>query len=553
MAVLDLSSMTFEELSRRLEVLEDDELVLLLSGYVDQSGKRLSFRESLALIIEHSPVPIFHLWNHGMGEGLFGGVLISQFNQARTAAGLLRQNLFNGVEMESLPVIDESPNAALYDYEVMKGFGISRHRLPPQAQVINDPVTFFQQYGGYLVAALIIIITQTLLIAFLILKTRMNHRLTKKLRDSENRYRDLFENSPIALMEEDFSAVDAFLKEIHKREDPGIYLSEHPEEVEQCASRIRILNVNQEAQRLFEAESKEDLLTNISRILTEQSQTLLQRELEHLSRGKNEFAATALQKRLSGEDFWAQLKIRRFSLAEERDSRLLVGLQDIMETILTSRSLEKSNREKELLLKEIHHRVNNNFSLIISILVLQLGSMKSDEARTTLEDIIIRIKAMALVHKNLYLKTDLKHIALKEYLQDLMGEVKNIYERKDHPVQISLRGENPQLSSQVLVPLGLIITEITANAFKHAFNQTDEPQITIEITQNTEGSLSLKIRDNGVGSTEEIREEAAQAGSIGLLIIDSLLQQLQAASVRTYDRGTCYEITLPLGKKKDIP
>ncbi len=164
---IDLSTQSWSEFKLNLNTLSKDSILLLLSAYSDKNLSSKSFEDSLELISSSTVLPIYHLWQHGIGKGLVGGKIISHYNQG-IEAGKLALQILSGFKIEELPVIKESPNNFLFDYEQLKRYGINQNKLPENSEVLNLPFSFFREYFrviAYISAAFTALLV---LIAFLI-------------------------------------------------------------------------------------------------------------------------------------------------------------------------------------------------------------------------------------------------------------------------------------------------------------------------------------------------------------------------------------------------
>lgn len=143
--------------------------VLLLSAYLFEANKTLNFKNSLQLISENLQAPVFHLWNHGMGDGIIGGKIISQFEEAKNAASIVR-GIIKGNKIENLKVIAESPNIFVFDYKELEKHHISINQLPAKSHIINRPNSFMVRnkklirIGSIVFASLVVFIILLILI-----------------------------------------------------------------------------------------------------------------------------------------------------------------------------------------------------------------------------------------------------------------------------------------------------------------------------------------------------------------------------------------------------
>jgi PAS domain S-box-containing protein len=186
---ISLPGLTWVELAEALKKVDKHQAVLLLSAYRDKTGASLDFNESLELITENLGAPLYHLWYHGMGAGILGGKLISHFEQGKTAAGIVLQ-IIAGKPTEEIPVLNESPNRYVFDYDKLKEFKIAKSALPPKSTIINDPQTFYDRYKGLLRAAASVVAVLLLLVFLLSINVFKRRQAEKEIQ----RHRDQLEN-----------------------------------------------------------------------------------------------------------------------------------------------------------------------------------------------------------------------------------------------------------------------------------------------------------------------------------------------------------------------
>ncbi|MGB2907021.1 MAG: PAS domain S-box protein [Candidatus Aminicenantaceae bacterium] len=199
-----------------------------------------------------------------------------------------------------------------------------------------------------------------------------------------------------------------------------------------------------------------------------------------------------------------------------------------------------SLKEKEVLLREIHHRVKNNMQIISSLLRLQASNLSDPDALESLQISQDRIRSMALVHEGLYRSSDLSQIDFAEYVKKLTGHLYSI--NADSRSQISLHVEIEDISLDInrAIPCGLIINELVTNALKHAFPGGRKGEIFIRMARFKQGGLSLTVADNGMGFPAEV--DIRNTDSLGMQIVGDLVQQLNGIlRVNTKD-GTQFTI-----------
>jgi len=204
--------------------------------------------------------------------------------------------------------------------------------------------------------------------------------------------------------------------------------------------------------------------------------------------------------------------------------------------------LEASLHEKEVLLKEIHHRVKNNLQVISSLLQLQAGYVEDDAARRVFEESQGRIKSMALVHEKLYQSKDLAGIDFGDYVRDLVSGLTSSYGAHAQGVVIEVEAASLHLDVDRAIPCGLIVNELVTNAFKHAFPNGRAGRIDVTLSGGGSSAIQLSVRDDGVGWPADF--DPAQSSSLGLRLVHILAKQLQGRLELHSADGICSTLTL---------
>ncbi len=205
---------------------------------------------------------------------------------------------------------------------------------------------------------------------------------------------------------------------------------------------------------------------------------------------------------------------------------------------ITNAQLSKVVAEKNILLREIHHRVKNNLQVISSLLKLQSGYIKDDAAIQAIAEGRSRVQSMALLHQNLYKEDNLKGVDMQEYFDNLIQGLFDTYNISPERIQLHKNIEAISLDVDTVVPLGLITNELISNALKHAFPDNIAGNLYIALFEQS-GNLILKVRDDGNGMTTQSTKEG-----FGSKLIQSLSQKLEADITTRSMQGT--EITLTI-------
>ncbi len=187
------------------------------------------------------------------------------------------------------------------------------------------------------------------------------------------------------------------------------------------------------------------------------------------------------------------------------------------------RLLEATVDEKNVLLKETHHRVKNSFQIVSSLLYLQSENIEDKEAKLAMKEAQNRVRSMVLIHQKLYSRDQLVGIDTKEYITDLTHDIFESHQFEENAINYTLDVESVILGIETITPLGLILNELITNVLKHAFKPISE-ESTMQIRlKKRDGILQLQVEDNGRGMPAEIRESA-----LGIQLIKSLAKKLKA-------------------------
>ena len=206
--------------------------------------------------------------------------------------------------------------------------------------------------------------------------------------------------------------------------------------------------------------------------------------------------------------------------------------------------LRKSLREKEILLKEIHHRVKNNMQVISSLLSLQSKHIKDEEALKVFKENQDRVRTMALIHEKLYGSKDLSRIDFSSYMRDLAYRLYHSYGINPEEITLDVRVDDVPLGVDMAIPCGLIVNELISNSLKYAFppKWKGNGKIGISLQQNMENEIELIVSDNGIGLPEDLDIRGTQSFGLFLVVI---LAEDQLGGKLKFERngGTKFHIT----------
>jgi PAS domain S-box-containing protein len=220
----------------------------------------------------------------------------------------------------------------------------------------------------------------------------------------------------------------------------------------------------------------------------------------------------------------------------------LFTLKDVTQRVRAEQQVKASLREKEVLLKEVHHRVKNNMQVISSLMYLQSQKVTDPRLIAAFQESENRVAAMALVHEQLYRTPNLARLDFSAYTRSLAQSLVQSYGVDASRIELLIEMADLRLDVGTAIPCGLILNELMSNAFKHAF--PDGRSGRIEVRLHRDGTrCRLDVRDDGVGLP--LDGTAYRPGSLGLRLIERLVAQLQGALERSGPPGTRYVITFP--------
>jgi len=214
--------------------------------------------------------------------------------------------------------------------------------------------------------------------------------------------------------------------------------------------------------------------------------------------------------------------------------------RDISDRKQAESKLVTSLQEKEVLLKEIHHRVKNNLLVVSNLLEFQADYVSDSSLIKVLEDSRSRIYSMALIHEKLYRSMTLDTINFGEYLEDLVHNLFESYNLENNRVTFDLNIEPVLLNIETAHPCGLIVNELLSNTLKHAFPQGRKGQVKITMYQQNNGQIVVEVADNGIGFPEDL--DFRNVESLGMELVCTLTEQLEGEITLLRDHGTTFEL-----------
>lgn len=247
---------------------------------------------------------------------------------------------------------------------------------------------------------------------------------------------------------------------------------------------------------------------------------------------------------------WRSLEV---SLLKQLATHIAIAIQqselyqqvqnELTERTRAEEQLKVSLREKEALLKEIHHRVKNNLQIISSVLRLQSDFIRDDKVMALFNDSQNRIRSMALIHEKLYQSRDLLRISMSEYIQDLVSNLLSSYVARSQKVGLTVDADSIHLNIDTAIPCGLIINELVSNALKHAFPtaSNQENKVWVTVNRTPDSCFVLTVGDNGIGFPDNL--DFRNTESLGLELVCIFTEQLEGSLELAKHKGTQFTVT----------
>ncbi len=219
-------------------------------------------------------------------------------------------------------------------------------------------------------------------------------------------------------------------------------------------------------------------------------------------------------------------------------------VRDITEQRRAKEQLEQMVNEKEVLMRELQHRVKNNLGIIASLLSLEMGNLSDKHSVKIFSDAISRIHSMSYIYDQLSRTSDARHVNLDEYIRKMTTSLLDSYTLGPDHIRLTMKLDAIKLDVKRAVPIGLILNELITNALKYAYPEGAKGVLTVELSRDGE-SIALIVSDNGIGLPDTIRDRSARG--MGLQLIEMLAKQIRGEFVLESRMGTTAQLTFKSG------
>lgn len=507
-----LSALEPAGLALHLKQFSRDDIILYLGYLKTPEGKEFTVKGSLDLIIDATDAAIFGCWDFLINNGVVGGKVVHGFSQGEAAAESALE-IVKGKKADRIPVKMESPNRFIFDDTVLRRYNISEKIIPPGSIVVNQTAeslikdwdriresgfftnTLFENHGSIMMV--VDLQTGTIVDA-----NRAAHNFYGYSHLINKHISELSILSPSEIREA--SLRSASLRQNHYTtrhrladktiKDIDVYI--YPVEINQRTFLFGIINdITDEiyAANNLKFKNKIIFFTIISGLIF-----------------------------LSFYTFFLLKNISEKKKSEEKIKSLLA--------------------EKELLLKEVHHRIKNNMNTIKGLLTLQILSEENPEAEESLRGAESRVHSMIMLYDRLYCTDNYRELSVKDYLEPLTEEIVGSFPGCVK-VKIETSIDDFIMNVRLLSPIGIIVNELLTNIMKYAFTGRDSGVISLTAgAENNRGKIV--IRDNGVGIPESVN--FGRSTGFGLDLVKMLTEQISGSISIERGAGTGIVVEFPL-------
>lgn len=305
----------------------------------------------------------------------------------------------------------------------------------------------------------------------------------------------------------------------------------------------KIIRVNKKLQTILGYTADELAEMRLQDLYTEEDQNKVRKTVERAFKNGSASLSSQLNTKEGLQPYYYLTcsRIRQ----EEKDLVLGMGI-DISDRVRAEEMIQKSLKEKEILLMEIHHRVKNNLALISGIMQLHASKTNNNEVSEHLTNSQSRIKSIAIVHELLYETHNFSDIPLNKDIEKLIKHISNTVQAKTN-IDWKIDMDHVELNVNQAIPCALIVNEVITNIYKHAFHMQEEGKVTVSLKEKN-GGVTVTIDDDGIGMAEDM--DLSNSDSLGMTLIKTLSNQLDGnVEYKTEADATRFKLTF---QKMDV-
>jgi len=520
---LDGGEMNLDELLFALERLPRDAVVVYQLWQRDRSMRRYEHEEVLPLICRHASVPVYGFSDIYLGLGIVGGKLISGREQGEVAADMTLR-ILSGTDPGEIPVQLDSCCKYRFDDRALRRFHIPDRALPSGSEILYRSVSFYSRHKKVIWFFIGIVGIQFILIFYLLISRRKLAATERALKREHRLLQALMDTVP-----------------------DHIYFKDR---------QSRFIRNNRSHLQSFGFERQEDALgrTDFDFFRKEFAEEAFQDEQKIMETG--EPIINKVEKIRKGDKDFSFFSSTKMPIRDEEGNVAgIMGIsRDISRNMEDSQKIRNALAEKEVLLKEIHHRVKNNLQIISSLLNLQMATVGDKNLQDVFREAQSRVRSMALIHESLYQGEDVGRLDMKSYVRTLINGLHQSFQGISGRVNFQMSIQDIPIPIDLAVPGGLILNELVSNVLKHAFPDKKvpaSPEVRIRLEMDENGWILMEVSDNGKGMPVDF--DWKNTDSLGLKLVRILTEnQLRGILDITGETGTRIEVRFPVEGSPEI-
>jgi len=334
-------------------------------------------------------------------------------------------------------------------------------------------------------------------------------------------------------------------KKTVEKEDQYRFIAEHSLDlITRIDKNYNFSYASPAAAEIFGYSTQEMLTINLLDLVVAGYTAFLKEQLAEVVLTRRPHSVAFLARKKGNEPIWVESTLNPVFDPKTGDFREFVSVtRNIQELKKREMGIVEGTRQKENLLREIHHRVKNNFAILVSLINMQKAQSQNEDVKQSLTNLQLRIRTMALVHEMLYRSEDFEKISFPDYVRSVASVISSTYGRMNVHLEFDL--ESVIINIETAIPLGLILNELLSNAYRHAFTGDSEGTIMVKFQKHTSpSSYALTISDSGIGLPDGFSMEGSK--TMGLQIIDILVRQIEGRLLIEQEKGTAFTIIFPI-------
>lgn len=502
-----------------------EESALILAGQLYFNDyKLLDISKTSEMVTSVSLMPVYTFWKHFIVPGIVGGKVIDAYYQGFEAGSFINE-IFSSRNFKNHNRIINSPNKYIFDSTGMKKNNISKYSIPKNSIIINIP-EYYQEYQKIVKYLLFVITFISLLVIILVFENIKRNKIQEQLSQSKILFEFISEHTEeiIWLMNQDrkfyFLTPAAEKKLGYSFEE---FQSLDLEKIVNDYPNVFQDKYHKAVSNLLENKVKNDK-TDVE---------ILRYELPLKTKNNNVIWGDITIKLLPGEEkgaFWVLGAIHDVSSIKNYQTELITAL-----------------KEKELLLKEVHHRVKNNLQIVSTLIQLQMSKFQDKDWGDALKDIQTRIQAISYIHQRIYSTSDFSQIQFDLYIKEISDKLISAYTNKY--IDIDYKLEKIILPIELCVSLAMVYHEIFTNSVKYSDTESKVLNLFVKMylnksLDNDVKVLKIFIKDSGKGFPVGFSLENVQ--TVGLSLIRNLILSLKGQISAYNDNGAVFEISIPV-------